>query len=75
MWHNGLSLEDILSAIEVHIAPKGKKGKDITVRLTVRETDPLGQTRVCIRLIPFFAEKGKGGRKVFLSMGNRGKPL
>lgn len=73
MWHNGLSLEDILSAIEVHIALEGKK--DITVRLTVRETDPLGQTRVCIRQIPFFAEKGKGGRKVFLSMGNRGKPL
>lgn len=73
MWHNGLSLEDILSSIEVHIAPEGKK--DITVRLTVRETDPLGQTRVCCRLIPFFAEKGKGGRKMFLSMGNRGKPL
>ena len=73
MWHNGLSLEDILSAIEVHIAPERKK--DITVRLTVRETDPLGQTRVCSRLIPFFAEKGKGGRKVFISMSSVGKPL
>lgn len=45
------------------------------MRLTVRETDPLGQTRVCIRLIPFFAEKGKGGRKVFISMSSVGKPL